>query len=116
MISLCASSVPHYLKALDEDYKFVSNLTSIKGLHIKLQESQFWEFWDSHLGISRQNDIQVLAPWLDTKNTIRGRWWLPPSSSRGEFCESVFARGSSMHQKCSNYAPTNLLFGLCKFM
>jgi hypothetical protein len=26
----------------------------------------------------------------------------------------MFAHGSSMHQKCSNYAPTNLLFGLCK--
>jgi hypothetical protein len=45
-----------------------------------------------------------------------GRWWLPPSLGRGEFCESVFTRGSSMHQKCSNYALTNLLFGLCKSM
>ncbi len=34
--------------------------------------------------------------------------------SHGESCESVFVRGSSMHQKCSNYALTNLLFGLCK--
>jgi hypothetical protein len=43
-------------------------------------------------------------------------WWLPPSSSHGEFCESVFAHGSSMHQKCSNYALNNLLFGLCRSM
>jgi hypothetical protein len=28
----------------------------------------------------------------------------------------VFARGSSVHQRCSNYALTNLLFGLCKFV
>jgi hypothetical protein len=35
---------------------------------------------------------------------------------RGEYCESIFAHGSSMHQKCSNYALINLLFGLCKFM
>ncbi len=34
----------------------------------------------------------------------------------GEFCEYVFVRGSSVHQKCSNYALTNLLFGLCKFV
>ncbi len=33
-----------------------------------------------------------------------------------ESCEFVFARGSSMHQKCSNYALTNLLFGLCRSM
>jgi hypothetical protein len=36
-------------------------------------------------------------------------WWLPPSPGRNESCESVFARVSSMHQKCSNYALTNLL-------
>jgi len=40
----------------------------------------------------------------------------PPSLSCGEFCESMFARGSFMQQKCSNYALTNLLFGLCKSM
>jgi hypothetical protein len=34
----------------------------------------------------------------------------------GEFCESMYAYNSSMHQKCSNYALTNLLIGLCKFI
>jgi hypothetical protein len=43
-----------------------------------------------------------------------GRGWLPPSSGRGESCESVFAHGLSVHQKCSHYALTNLLFGLCR--
>ncbi len=33
---------------------------------------------------------------------------------RGESCESMFAHGLSMHQKCSNYALTNLLFDLCR--
>jgi hypothetical protein len=28
----------------------------------------------------------------------------------------VYAYGSCMHQKCFNYALTNLLFGLCKFV
>jgi hypothetical protein len=28
----------------------------------------------------------------------------------------MFAYGSSMDQKCSNYALTNLLFGLCRFV
>ncbi len=36
-----------------------------------------------------------------------------PSPGHGEFCEIVFAHGSFVHQKCSNYALTNLLFGLC---
>jgi hypothetical protein len=44
-----------------------------------------------------------------------GRRWLPPSSGCGESCESMFARGSSVHQKCSSYALTNLLFSLCRF-
>jgi hypothetical protein len=30
--------------------------------------------------------------------------------------ECVIAHGSSVHQKCSNYALTNLLCGLCKFV
>jgi hypothetical protein len=36
------------------------------------------------------------------------------TSGGGESFESVFACGSSVHQKCSNYALTNLLFGLCR--
>jgi hypothetical protein len=43
-----------------------------------------------------------------------GRWWLPPSSGCGESCESVFAHGSYVHQKCFSYALINLLFGLCR--
>jgi hypothetical protein len=39
-----------------------------------------------------------------------------PSLSRGESCESMFARGLSVHQKCSNYALTNLLFGLYRYV
>jgi len=31
-------------------------------------------------------------------------------------CEFVCVRDSSMHKKCSNYALTNLLFGLCRSM
>jgi hypothetical protein len=38
----------------------------------KLHESQFWEFQDSNLGVLRQNDIWVLAPWPDTKEYYKG--------------------------------------------
>jgi len=39
-----------------------------------------------------------------------------PSLGPNETCEFVFAHGLSMRHKCYNYALTNLLFGLCKFM
>jgi hypothetical protein len=82
----------------------------------KSQESQFWEFQDSNLGVQGQNDIWVLVLWSGTKYIIRVWWWLPPSPVHGEFCESVFTRGLFVHQKCFNYALTNLLFGLCRFV
>jgi hypothetical protein len=76
----------------------------------KSRKSQFWEFRDS------QNDIWVPIPWLGIEYTIRGKVVASPSLIHGESCESMFAHGLSMHQKCSNYALTNLLFGLCRFM
>jgi len=39
----------------------------------------------------------------------------PPCPGYGESYEFVFICGSSMHQRCSNYALTNL-FSLCKSM
>jgi hypothetical protein len=104
------------LKDLDKSYKFSSDLISIevwKKIYgpPKLRESQFWNFQDFNLGILGQNDIRVLALWPGTKNNIRGKWWLPPSSGHGESCESVFTRDEYVHKKCSN-ALTNLLFGL----
>jgi hypothetical protein len=38
------------------------------------------------------------------------------SSSCGKSCEAMFTHGLFVHQKCSNYALTNLVFGLCKFV
>ncbi len=44
------------------------------------------------------------------------RWWLPSSLGRGESCESEFVCGLFVLQKYFNYASTNLLFGLCRFV
>jgi hypothetical protein len=41
---------------------------------------QFKEFQDFNLGVPRQNDIWVLAPWPGTKNTIRGKVMASPKS------------------------------------
>ncbi len=57
----------------------------------------------------------MMVMWPSTKYTIGGRWWLSPSPGHGEYYESVFVHGLSVHQKCSNYALTNLLFSLCRF-
>jgi hypothetical protein len=76
----------------------------------------FGNFGTPHLGILGQNDIWMLAPWLGIENNIKGKVVTSPSLGCSESCESVFARGSSVHRKCSNYALPNLLFGLCRFM
>jgi hypothetical protein len=67
-------------------------------LHLQSHGSpNFENFGIPKLGVSRQDDIWMWAPWPGTKNTVRGRWWLPSSSGHGEFCESMFARGSFVH-------------------
>jgi len=80
------------------------------------RSSNFGNFGIPNMRILGQNDVWLLAPWLGIENTIRGKVVVSPSPNHGESCEFVFVRGSSVHQKCSNYALTNLLFGLCKSM
>jgi hypothetical protein len=46
----------------------------------KLQESQFWEFRDCHLGVPGHNAIWVLTPWPSTKYNIRGKVVASPKS------------------------------------
>jgi len=55
----------------------------------KLRESHLGRFQDSHLGVPGQKAIWMWAPWKGAEYTIRGKWWLPPSSGRGESCVSV---------------------------
>ncbi len=68
------------------------------------------------MGVLKQNDIWVLAPWLGTKNIIRGKVVASLILGRGESCGFVFVRDLSVHQKCSNYTLTNLLFNLCRYV
>jgi hypothetical protein len=73
-----------------------------------------FENFNSNLKVLRQNDIWVQALWPSIEKTIRGKVVAPPNPNHGESYEVVFARGSSVHQKNSNFALTNLLFGLCR--
>jgi hypothetical protein len=66
-----------------------------------------WESWEKwHLDV---------APVANHREYYKGEGGgFPPSLDYGESCESMYANCLSVHQKCSNYALTNLLFGLCK--
>ncbi len=46
-------------------------------------------------GTIGQNTIWMWTSWKGIEYTIKGRWWLPPSSGYGESHESKFAYGSS---------------------
>jgi hypothetical protein len=51
-----------------------------------------WESWEKEpFGCKCSRELQKIL--------YEGRWWLPPSSGRGESSESKVARGLSQHQK-----------------
>jgi len=112
----------YHWKDLNEGYNFALELISIRGLHTKLWASKIT--WVPILRISGLPFGSPGTKWhLGASPMARhkeyykgGRWWLHPNPSRGESCESMFAHGLSMHQKCFNYALINLLFGMCKSM
>jgi hypothetical protein len=99
------------LKTLDKSYNFASDLTSIKGLHTKL-----WA--------SKVTKVPILIISKLLLGIFKTKWHLGANPMakhkiyyKGEGDESygsVFARNSFMHQKCSSYALTNSLFGLCR--
>jgi len=81
----------------------------------KSRESQLWEFRDSHLGISGQNDIWVLVMWPGTEYTIRGKVVASPKFGSCWVLWVCVCPWLVLTSKCSNYALTNL-FGLCRSM
>jgi hypothetical protein len=82
----------------------------------KLRESQLWEFRDSRLGVLEQNDIWLLVMWLGTKYNRRGMV-VASLESRLWWVLWVYVCMWFVHApKCSNYALTNLLFGLYRFV
>jgi hypothetical protein len=113
---VCRWHATYCWKDLNESYNFASISPQLEVFTQsyeppKSQKSKFREFQDFNLEVLRQNDIWVLGLWSGTNNTIRGRWWLPSSIGHGESCESMFAHGSFVHQKCSNFALTKLCNG-----
>jgi hypothetical protein len=92
--------------------KSAHKIMGLQSWNPKSKESQLWKFRDFHLGVPGQNDIWVLVPLLSTKYIIRGKvvafsksgpWW---DLFVCVYLWFVYAT------KWSNYALTNLLFGL----
>jgi hypothetical protein len=78
--------------------------------------TNFENFGRPNLGLMGKNDIWMLARWLSTENIISGKVVASLNLGCGESYESMFGHGEFVHQKCSNNALTNLLFGLSRSM
>jgi hypothetical protein len=64
-----------------------------------------WESWDKKsFGCRCHGEAQRIL--------YGGRWWLPPSPSRGESCESRVPRGCLSTKGAAESELTNLLVGL----
>jgi hypothetical protein len=79
------------------------------------QSDKNFNFGTLDLGVLEQNDIWVQTPWLVPKKHYKGGKAFP-SLGCSEFYESMYARDLLVHQKCSNFTLTNLLFDLCRPM
>jgi hypothetical protein len=115
----CRWSVTHHWKALKESYNFGLDLVPIWAWSEKL-----WTPKVPRVQIGTVSELQKWSPekknHLDVSATENcreyckeygGRWWLPPSSGRGESSESKVARGLSQHWKGAEWVLTNLLVG-----
>jgi len=95
---------PHF------DWRFSQEVMGLQSC----KSPNFGNFETPNLGVLGQNDIWVLALWPRIENTITGKaspkfgpWWI------------LWVRVCSwliQHQKCFNYALSNLLFGSCRFV
>ncbi len=117
---VCRWHATYRWKVLDEGYNFVLNLTSIRDLRSrapKVMEVQTLRILRLPLGSRRTKWHLGVSFMARHRVYYKGEGGgLPPSSGHGESCESIFAYGSSVHQRCSNSALTNLLFGFCRFV
>jgi hypothetical protein len=123
---LCAGGVckwhaTYHWKAFNKGYNFALDLTSIEGLHTKLWASKIAGVLI--LGISGLPLGNCGTKWhLGASPVARHREYYKEEG--GGFPKSrlwwvLWVRAYPwlvVHQKCSNYALTNLLFGLCKFV
>jgi len=80
----------------------------------KGKSPNYENFGNLDLGVSRKMTFGCSLHVNHKKYYKKEGGGFPLSPNCGESCETVYAHDLSMHQKCSNYALTNLLFSLCK--
>jgi hypothetical protein len=97
---VCKWRVTYCWKDLEESYNFALGLILIKGLHTKLSGPKVAGV--PTLAISRlpfgkpMTKSHLDVGLVNRQNILEGgRWWIPPSPSCGESCESEFTRDSS---------------------
>jgi hypothetical protein len=104
------------LEALEESYKFASDLIPTRGLS--------WELWAPKVsGVQTGTVSELLLGNPETKShsdagvaeqrriLYGGRWWFPPSLGRGESSESVLHVACPNTKSDSECELTNLLVG-----
>jgi hypothetical protein len=101
-------------KVLNVGYNFASNLTSIAGLHKKLWASKVARVPILRISrLLREKWHYDVTPMAIHKEYYKGEGDVFPQVRVMVSIEFMYCHDSSMHQKCSNYALTNLLFDLC---
>jgi len=92
----CRWCATYYWKALDKGYNFALDLISIKSLHPNLWCPKVVKVPTLGNGSPRTKCHLDVGLMGSHKVYYKGgRWWFSPSPSRGESCESEFARGLS---------------------
>jgi len=110
---VCRWNATHRWKALEERYKFASDLIPIRGLSRKLWAPEVPGVITgivSGLLLGSPGKISHLER-SNVENTIWGKVVASPKSGPWWVQWVKVARGLSLHQKCSEWVLTNLLVG-----
>jgi len=116
---VCKWSAAHHWKALEESYKFSSDLVSIRGLSRelwapKVSGIQTGQFWDSSLGDPRVPGIKAIRMRVrrnNAKNTIWGKVVASPKFGPWWVKWIRVSCGLSKHQECFRRWTNQLLVG-----
>ncbi len=104
----------HYWKVVNKGYNFAFDLIAIGGLHRKLCALKVVRIPIVRIsGESQDKKPFGCGPRGELQSILYGgRWWLPPSSGRGESCESRIARGCLSTKGAPKSDLTNWVVGL----
>jgi hypothetical protein len=118
----CDTSLESFWRGIQLFFKLHFNSRSAR----KVMGPQSWDkvvgvstliiLWLPLENLGTKSHLDV-GPWAAIEYIIRGRWWLPPSAGRAEFCEFELPVARPSTKKCSNYALITLCWfcaGMCE--